>query len=650
MRKFFKLKMGRGLTRKTRRISPCFSASRFLSFLFLLSAFILQPSAFASAQTSAYAEIGAPELKDFPKVSAMLDVYDASGQFVGGLKPSAVAALEDGNPRPVQELTESPVGAQIVIGVNPGPALDVRDAEGVTRYQRVQQMLGGWAQARPAEDGDDLSLVTIAGPLIAHTTPDAWLTSFLAFQPDFRATTPNIQSLALSLDAALVTSPQVGMKRAILFITPHMDDPQLEAALTTIGQRALESRTRINIWMVDGEQFFGHPSALLFQTLAAQTGGGFMAFSGRETLPDPETYFSPLRRVYRLTYASALTSSGEHTLSVDVSLGGSAVSSAPQTFSLDIQPPNPILAALPEQLIRSAPEDDPYNTEVLVPASQPLQLFFDFPDGHPRPIVRAVLYVDGELAAENASAPFDQFDWDISGYTVSGQHELKVEATDSLGLTGSSLSLPITITVIKPPTGITTFLARYRFVIVWGAVALAGLVLVIILFGSRLRLLRRKRKAVRKQYADPLTQPIPIATVEPPTGKKKATRQRKTEKIADASAWLTRLNPDGEAASVAPIPLSAAELTLGTDPVQSTFILDEPALSPLHARIQKSDAGYVIFDQNSIAGTWVNYEPATREGHPLKHGDRVHFGHVLYRFELKDPPLVSEPTLTPVDS
>ncbi len=164
-------------------------------------------------------------------------MYDASGQFVSGLKPSALAALEDGRPRRVQELTEHPIGAQIVVGVNPGSALDVRDAEGVTRYQRVQQMLGTWAtalQARQAEEtetADNLSLVTIAGPLIAHTTPEAWLASFTAFQPEFRATTPNIQSLALSLDAALASTPQVGMKRAILFITPHMEDPQLEAAL-----------------------------------------------------------------------------------------------------------------------------------------------------------------------------------------------------------------------------------------------------------------------------------------------------------------------------------------------------------------------------------------------------------------------------------
>jgi hypothetical protein len=620
------------------------------SFIFLLSSFILHPSSFASAQISAYAEISAPDASAFPKVSALLDVYDASGQFVGGLKPSALVALEDGTPRPVQELTEEPVGAQIVIGVNPGPALDVRDAEGVTRYQRVQQALGVWAQARPAEAGDNLSLVTIAGPLIAHTTPEAWIASFVAFQPDFRATTPNIQSLALSLDAALAATPQAGMKRAILFITPHMEDPALEAALKTIGERALASHTRISIWLVDGEKYFEHPSVALFQTLAAQTGGGFLTFSGREELPDPETYFSPLRRVYRLTYASALTLSGDHTLSVEVSLGGASIASAPQTFSLNVQPPNPILAALPAQLTRSAPPDDPYNTEILLPEEQPLEIVFDFPDGHPRPIVRAAFFVDGKLVAENNTAPFDKFTWDLRGYTVSGQHQLKVTATDSLGMSGESLSLPITITVVKPPTGIPALLARYRFLIVWSIVALAGLILLSILFGARLRSARRKRKTQRQQYTDPLTQPV-SAVVEPPTGKKKPRRTR-PDQVPDAAAYLIRLEPDGRPAASSPIPLPGPDVTIGADPVQSAIILDEPSISPLHARIQQNltGTGYLIFDQNSIAGTWVNYEPVTQEGYPLKHGDRVHFGHLSYRFELKNPPDISEPIITPARS
>jgi hypothetical protein len=623
----------------------------FISF-FLLSSFILHPSSFIHAQTSAYAEISVPDASKFPTISAWLDVYDASGQFVDGLKPSNLVALEDDNPRRVKGLTENPIGAQIVIGVNPGPALDVRDGEGITRYQRLQQTLGGWAQTRPAEDGDNLSLVTIAGPLIAHTTPEAWLASFVAFQPDFRATTPNIQSLALSLDAVLATTPQVGMKRAILFITPHMDDPKLEETLATIATRAVESHTRISVWLVDGEQYFSHSSAVLFQTLAAQTGGGYMAYSGRETLPDPETYFSPLRRVYQLTYESALTTSGEHQLSVGVTLGADKVASEPKPFTVDVQPPNPILETLPAELTRKPPLDDPYNAEVLLPEEQSLQIVFDFPDGHPRPIVRSALFVDDELVAENTSGALDQFNWNLRSYIESGQHTLKVEATDSLGMTGTSLDLPVAIKVVKPPSGLTALLARYRFYIVWGVVALAGLILLSILFGSLLRQSRRRRKNERRKFADPLTQPV-SAVVEPPTGKKKKTPRRgKPDKVPDAPAWLTRLEPDGKPAAGSPILINSPDLTIGTDPVQSTIILDEPGISPLHARIQQNvtGSGYLIFDQNSVAGTWVNYEIVTQEGYPLKHGDRVNFGYLIYRFELKESPTIPEPTITPASS
>jgi predicted component of type VI protein secretion system len=44
-----------------------------------------------------------------------------------------------------------------------------------------------------------------------------------------------------------------------------------------------------------------------------------------------------------------------------------------------------------------------------------------------------------------------------------------------------------------------------------------------------------------------------------------------------------------------------------------------------------------------VAGTWVNYEPVTREGRRLAHGDRIHLGQLLYRFDLNQPPAESEP-------
>lgn len=637
------LKAGRGSTQTTRKLLR--AIWRVSSFILLLFFFILSLPSFASAEGAAYAEIGIPDVTKFPTITTVLDVYNASGQFVSGLTLADVTMREDESARPVQALTEFPVGAQIVVAFNPGPPLGVRDGQGITRYQKVQRAIQAWAQSLDAKKGDDLSLVSIAGLINAHTGPSEFAAALSAFQPEFRSTTTNIQTLSLALDAALVPTPQVGMKRVVLFVTPRMDDPNLESSLVAITTQAVKNHVRINVWFVDSETAFGHSSAALFQTLAAQTGGEFVAFD-TGTLPDLETYFAPLRKAYQVTYMSALNTSGDHRLSAEVNLGGERIASAAQTFALNVQPPNPILAKIPAQISRRPPPDDPYNETILEPTQQPLEVIFDFPDGHQRPIVSVTLYVDGAVAATNTSGALDRFTWDISPYTVSAQHTLRVEATDTLGLTGTSIETPVFVQVVRAPVTPLVLLARYRYVLVGVIVSLAGLILLGVLVSGRLRLPSlRARRQRQQRYADPLTQPVTIASTEPPSSPKMKPGRPKAAVLADAPASLIRLRPDGEPASASPIPLLGDEVSLGTDPVQASFVLDEPALSPLHARIQRTEAGYMIFDPGSVAGTWVNYEPVTRQGHPLKHGDRVHLGHLMYRFLLKNPPIISEPKI-----
>ena len=114
--------------------------------------------------------------------------------------------------------------------------------------------------------------------------------------------------------------------------------------------------------------------------------------------------------------------------------------------------------------------------------------------------------------------------------------------------------------------------------------------------------------------------------------------------MPSAPAYLVRLMNGGEPASIAPIPIIEKDMTFGTDPVQSMYVLDDPSISPLHARIKQTDDGnFVIIDHGSVAGTWVNYEPVPREGIRLQHGDRIHFGQLQYRFDLSQPPAETEP-------
>jgi FHA domain len=605
------------------------------------------------AQSAATADLMLVDAQGFPTVAALLDVFDEGGQPITGLGAKDVTVLEDNQPHPVNKLVESTPPAQIMVAINPGPALAVRDGEGVERIGRVKEVLTGWAGAQPTEDPDDLSLVSIAGPIITHANPDGWAISLNAFQPDFRSTTPNVQLLSVALNTINEDTPLPGIKRAILLITPHMDDTNIEQQLNDIAEQATASKVRIFVWFVDSDQYFNTPSATAFQALALQTGGAYFAFSGREVLPDPETYFAPLRHLYSLSYDSTLTTSGAHNIAVAVETPTGAITSESQSFNLDVQPPNPILVLPPAQIVRQAPQDDPFNSELLLPEKQEIEIIIEFPDNHPRPLARTTLYVDGQLVDQNESEPFDAFVWDLSEYTESNEHSLVVEVVDNLGMSKASMGVPVTVTIVHPPTGPQAFLARYRLYIATGAIIVAGSILIIVLLSGRLRIRsRRERRADRKRDTDPVTQPVIIRQAEAPTKKKQAVRAPWSrgwrERLQDAPAYLTRLREDGEPMTGNPIPMVEREITFGTDPVQATHVLDDSSIATLHARLKRTDSGeFLLLDNSSVAGTWVNYDSVPQGGRILKHGDMVHFGQLLYRFSLKNPPADAEPKIIP---
>ncbi len=611
----------------------------------------------AQAQTpTARVDLYPPDVSAFPAISAQMDVFDASGAFASGLQPEAVTVTEDGQPRPVEELREQAIPAQIVIAVNAGPPLDVRDGQGISRFQRISQVLSGWAQTRPADPADDVSLVGIAGPVISHGTPTDFINSLSAFQPDFRATTPNLQSLALAIETASAPTAKAGMKRSILFITPHMDDPNIQATLQPLIERAVQERIRVHVWFVDLDTYFATTSAAAFNDLAMQTGGTLFAYSGTQQFPDPEAYFASLRRIYTLKYTSGINTEGDHSIKVDVNLPAGAASSQEQKFSLNIQPPNPILVTPPQQITRQAPADDPYNAEALQPIAQPIQIIIEFPDGLQRPLVRSTLYVDGVLMDENTQEPFDFFSWPLVNYDHTNGHQIMVEVVDSFGLSKSTITVPVTVTVVQPPTGIRAIFGRYRQEIMIGSVGLAGLVLIVILLTGRFRIPSlRARRAARKASFDPLTQPVQIPLEVPlPAETQKPKRRRVWSLPApkprpiDAPASLVRISTNGQPVTGNPIPLAEKEMTFGTDPVQSTYVLDDPSISPIHARLkQGEDGNFMLADGGSIAGTWINYEPVPREGHRLEHGDVVNFGQLTYRFQLRTSPPVNPPKVTP---
>jgi pSer/pThr/pTyr-binding forkhead associated (FHA) protein len=66
----------------------------------------------------------------------------------------------------------------------------------------------------------------------------------------------------------------------------------------------------------------------------------------------------------------------------------------------------------------------------------------------------------------------------------------------------------------------------------------------------------------------------------------------------------------------------------------------------VHARIREEKGQYILCDEKSTAGTWVNYEQLSAPMR-LRHGDIIQIGRFTYRFLLRKPPAAPPPKVTP---
>jgi len=612
-----------------------------LTFFFSLS-LIFAGLVPAQAQTKTSSRASLYDLKTaaFPVVIAGLDVLDPAGNFVTGLSPDSITMLEDNQPRPLASLDELQPGVDFALALDPGPYFAYRDANAITRYEKVIQALKAWSAGRPDSLDDDLSLIPTGGAISTHlATTAAFSEALAAYRPNLQSIISDPETLSRTLDVVSEPPPQPGMKPVVLYITsvPAADSlPELD----NLTQRAVDQNIRVNVWIVSSTAFYSTSGATALKDLAIRTSGQFVLFSGQEPLPDLEMYLAPVRHSYRLTYSSGILTSGGHTLSAQVNLSDGTLTSSPLSFDLNIQPPNPILVSPPAQVVRKAPDARTTSIKSFLPTLQPISLIIEFPDGRTRPLVRTTLYVDGQKVAENTTRPFDRFIWDLSSYTVSGPHVLTVEAVDSFGLSRVSLGVPVMVTIVRPQVGLLPFLSRNSQWVALAAILTAGVVLGLTLAWSRRKKLHPGRPG-KKGHRDPLRQSV--------RGNELRVGGRLSWKRPEplSEAYLVRLKEDGQPMTSPSIPIKPPEMTFGSDPIQATRILDDPSVSPLHARLRAEKGKYILTDESSVAGTWVNYEQLTAP-RSLQHGDILHMGRVSYRFMLRTAPERAKPRVTPI--
>ena len=627
-----------------------------ISCLLLILALLLPVS--VNAQDGGKAFITPPAMVNFPYFETYLTVYDSQGKFIQNLKTTDIRLLEDGHSAPVTGVKELRPGVQAVIAISPGPPFAIQNSQAVSRYDSVIESLEKWGRSRIGTTIDDLSLLTTGGASTSHVSdPAEWLSTLTSSQVDAKIATPSLDTLSRAVELAADPTARPGMGSAVLFITTPFEGT-LDGSLDNIASQAEQNGIKIFVWMVASPGVFSSAEADRLAELAGGTGGTFFAYSGEEDLPDPETYFAPLRNIYNLNYESKIKNNGTHQLKVQVKTESGQITSPGKNFEFEIQPPQPAVISPPIQIIRKPPSEDigprkaDIETNNFFPDEQEINIIFDFPDGLVRPIVRSGLYVDGDLAAENIEPPFDQFIWNLEDFITNGSHTLQVEVEDSLGLTGRSAEIPVEISVELPEPN--PWAAVYNNIPLLSglAILLAGAVLVLVLImGGRLRPHLPGKKEERRRKSDPVTQPVTDDNTTSSQRFYKLASRLKWSKgpvSTQAYALLTMVSDSDDTAASTPIPIISDDLPIGSDPNQAILVLDDPSIEELHAHLRRSeDSTFRLADEDTIAGTWINYTPVSKEGTKLEHGDLIHIGRVGFRFSMRDTSRIRKPIVTP---
>jgi hypothetical protein len=606
----------------------------------------------ASAQEGSQAQLAPIDGDDFPHLTSYLDVRNPEGDFVFGLEKHDVSIIEDGVRISLAEFEHLRSGVQLVLAVSPGPAFDIRDVNGISRYDYLSQALLDWGNARRGSSIDDLSIVLAGGPEIAHTSePDEWIAVLSSYASGETNTSPDFDILGRALDLAADPTVSPGMERAVLFVTP-LPEQDISLGLQSLAARASQQGVRIFIWLIASSELFTSPEAEQLAILSEQTGGKLYAYSGQEPIPFLEEYLEQLRNTYFLSYDSHITSSGPHIITAEVNLNGAVINSPQQDLDLEVLPPNVAFISPPMEIERANPDPDGEDSELLLPDSQELELLIEFPDGHRRALKRTSLLVDGIVAETNSSEPFDRFTWDLSEHSIDGEHILQAEVEDILGLTNRSMDNSVKIVIGDSSRSAMGIISENRSLFAGVIVAVSGAILLLVLIiGGRLRPgfwkeLRRKRK-----YSDPVTQPVELNSEPEPARRSKWIHrfQWSQRRIATKPfAQLIPLSDSNQEESSPPIAITRERMTFGNDPDQVDQVLEENSVEAWHATLKREAEGvYRISDEGSTAGTWVNFTPVSQGGMLLEQGDLIHFGRAGFRFVMRDTKQVRKPVRRP---
>jgi hypothetical protein len=626
--------------------SALFPAQKILALLLSLFFLVALQGSRTKVEGISSLTISDLDIGQFPTLTFYLETHDSSGMDLEGITENDIRIEEDHNTLSADNLQRIEPGIHWITAINAGPRL--KDlAGGVYRIESIRSHLSAWMQSQVEDSPNDYSLTTNTGILISKTESNtSWIESLESYQPDFALSQPNLISLSQAIDLSASSVGAVPQKYAVLYITPMLSQ-EYRTQLPDIAERAKQMGVQVDVWLVGAGNLKNTNVEIPFQQLAEITGGTYFFYSGVEPLPNPSDSLENLRWLYKVQYHSAMKTSGVHEIKLTVLHETVWKESNSLAFQFNVLPPNPIFFSLPTEIIRTPIRSENLGEEdKLEPETVDIRLLVEFPDQYKRGLTLSRLFVNNELVARNTEIPFDTFTWDLSPFTESQTVFLKADIQDEAGFSAETIAIPVQITVQTRRRSFLELVFKYQ-----GWIISAALLLTLFLLGTVFYTFQSRRKFFnsplfrQKQAPDPLTQAVQIKQLAPISENK---LRRKTKLLPVPApeqreraiqARLVRLDNFLEEVQGEDILLPQLEyISLGRDAKRVTIVLNDPAVSPVHARILFHEPDeYTLYDEGSIAGTWLNYAPISSLGAQLQYGDMIQFGGLIYRFKSTAP-------------
>jgi len=580
-------------------------------------------STFLGIRQSGYAQwdepllVQSPDTSLFPTIIVPFKLPISQNELNADLQTSQIMVYEDGTSLIPESLDKVRSGVHFTLVLNPGRQLDLRDADGVSPYEKLRDALVDWSQTRTSFSGDRWSLVSDAGVEISSSSGRTlWVNALKAYQPNFRMLEPDLSSLETAVELASERVVPFGVDKVLLYITPAPSPAQIEA-IEALSRDAQSAGIQVNVWLVDDAYFLTNAQGSALIDLAEETGGNLFNFTGVEDIPDPETYLANLGHYFKLTYQSGIRETGTTPLKIVITTPLGEIRGESSPLYIEMKPPNPILLAPPAIIRRTQSEGAGFE---LSPTIQSIEIMMEFPDCHPRPLVLSRLYVDGKVVDERDTPPFDALEWDLTSLTDPGEHSIQVEVEDSLGFSAKTIMTPVQVEVILPETE-EGFTSRQIEIFLLGFVLFISLAIFVLWLIRRYWQADRVKSFIHAKLREESSAGIDLSPMVKEKGR--------------IVAGLSPLeNCPGNFEGM--LGLSRSRVYIGRDTKKADLIIDDKSINDAHALLHHDETNFWLNDLGSICGTWVNYGRISRQPVRIQAGDIIHFGNCGFRFTIVD--------------